>query len=131
MSKKIETIKTLLNCDHILVFINPRVKGVRLPQFLMQEESVTLKLSKYFQGELIIKDSEIQAVLKFNGLYQLCIIPEDSIWGAMTPDGQNILWLECSPESVKLQIFQGNENKSNNQKDQSQQSSRRLLKRIK
>lgn len=126
MSKKMDIIRTLLNCDHILVFVNPKTEGIRLPQYLLNEESVTLKLSKYFQGELVVADSLIQAVLKFNGVYYTCILPEHSIWGAMTPDGQSTIWLDCAPDPVKLQAKQTSETESKNL-----HKSRPILKRVK
>ncbi|MEM4380151.1 MAG: hypothetical protein QXL01_05660 [Thermoplasmatales archaeon] len=128
MNKKIETINNLLSFEYILVFINPKVEGTKLPDYLMDNDSVTLRISRFFKGSLELKDDRIEAVLKFNGIYYPCILPADSIWGAMTPTGQNVLWLESAPDGV-LPTDQNASERT--RKDGDKYRARPLLRRIK
>lgn len=100
MNKKLETINTLLSFEYILIFVNPKIEGTKLPDYLMDNDSVTLRISRFFQGTLELKEDRIEAVLKFNGIYHTCVLPAESIWGAMTPTGENVLWLESAPDGV-------------------------------
>lgn len=93
-------IERLLNFEYILVFINASVTGVVLPDHIINEPTLTLKLSYHFEGKMEVHPDRIDAVLRFKGQYFSCVLPMNSIWGVSTPKGSNYLWMECAPESV-------------------------------
>jgi len=103
MNSKRSLISTLLNLDYIYIFVNPKNGEVKLPENLKSQESVTLRLSRHFKGELKIEADHILAVLSFNSVYHACYLPYSCIWAVASPDGQTILWLEDAPESVKAE----------------------------
>ncbi|MCS6961113.1 MAG: hypothetical protein NZT61_01235 [Deltaproteobacteria bacterium] len=93
MDPKIKQIQTLLSFDYIYVFIDPTVEGVKLPEHVSGCPYVTLKLSRLFQSPMFIREDHIEAILKFNGQYFNCILPANSIIGAVTPAGHKIFWV--------------------------------------
>ena len=93
-------IERLLNFEYILAFINAEVPGVVLPEHVVKEPTITLKLSFHFEGKMEILPDRVEAVLRFKGQYFSCVLPMDSIWGISTPKGSNYFWMECAPASV-------------------------------
>jgi len=98
-SKK-SVLERLLNFEYILVFVNTKTLGLVLPDYLLVDPSVTLKLSQHFEGRLEIEETKIEAVLRFKGQYFPCTVPMSGIWGVSTPKGSNYFWLESAPEDV-------------------------------
>ena len=94
------TITKLLNDEQVLVHINPHAPGVELPTQLMQNRSVTLRLSRYFRGELTTDDEKVSAQLLFGADYFTCIIPWTSVWGASSAYGEEYVWNDAAPAQV-------------------------------
>lgn len=94
------TIERLLNDEQVLVHINPAYPGVVMPAYLMDNRTVTLRLSRYFKGRLSTTESEITAELLFGPNYFECAIPWASIWGASSIRGEEFVWTEATPPDI-------------------------------
>lgn len=94
------TIERLLNDEQVLVHLNPAFDGVVIPAYLMDNRSVTLRLSRYFKGRLSTNDREITAELLFGPSYFVCSIPWGSIWGASSVRGDEFVWSDATPPDI-------------------------------
>jgi stringent starvation protein B len=92
--EKKRVIEQLLSGDHLLLHLVPQVKNVKLPDRLMSNLTVTLKISRKFRGALILHNTEIEAHLLFSESYSECRIPYDAIWGVTDSNGQTTSWLD-------------------------------------
>ena len=95
-----KTIERLLLDEQVLVHINPQCSGVTLPNHLLPNRTVTLRLSKYFKGSLTTDSEKISAELLFGSDYFTCVMPWQSIWGASSIRGEDFIWSEAAPEDV-------------------------------
>jgi len=93
-------VERLLNDEQVLVHINPGFSGVSIPAHLAENKTVTLRLSRYFKGELTTDEDRITADLLFGSAYITCTIPWLSIWGASSIHGDEYVWREAAPEEI-------------------------------
>jgi len=105
VKEKQVTINKLLDEEYVLVHLNPKTSGLVVPDYLLHDPSVTLKLSRYFRGELDVQEDEIVAELLFSGSYSTCKIPYTAIWGCTSQKGKNIIWPESTPDDVLKSIL--------------------------
>jgi stringent starvation protein B len=106
-SEKQKNLNNLLDsCDYVLVHLNPKNKDLIVPEYLCNDPSLTLKLSRYFRGKLDISEEQISAELLFGGKYFTCKIPFDAIWGCTSEKGENFIWPENTPEDVLKSILE-------------------------
>jgi len=91
--------------EYVFVNINSKTPGVELPKDLMQQTSVTLKLSYLFHGEISYTVENITAYLKFSGEYFKCEIPWLSIWGMSNAEGKNQVWTDEIPKEVIVELY--------------------------
>ena len=110
-NKQIEKKKAFesgLRGEYVLAHINTASteEGLCLPEHLLKDSSVTLKLSHLFTRPLEITEEFIKTELRFGQDYLPCVIPWKNIWGMTTEVGQNIVWPLDAPEDVltKLQL---------------------------
>lgn len=94
------TIEKLLADEQVLVHINPRQPGVVIPPYLMDNRTVTLRLSRFFRGRLATDDEKINAELLFGPEYFDCSIPWNSIWGASSVRGEEFVWTDATPPEI-------------------------------
>jgi hypothetical protein len=94
------TISRLLNDEQVLVHINPAFPGVTIPEYLLDNRTVTLRLSRYFKGRLSTNENQITAELLFGPSYYVCSIPWGSIWGASSVRGEEFVWTEATPPDI-------------------------------
>jgi hypothetical protein len=94
------TVERLLDDEQVLVHINPIFPGVMIPSHLAENKTVTLRLSRYFKGELATDEEKITAELLFGSTYITCVIPWGSIWGASSLEGDEYVWREAAPEEI-------------------------------
>lgn len=94
------TIEKLLDDEQVLVHLNPSSDGVTLPDYLMDNRTVTLRLSRFFKGSLSTTESGIEAELLFGPDYFLCNIPWDCVWGASSVRGEEFVWAEAAPPEI-------------------------------
>jgi hypothetical protein len=99
-ANQVTTIERLLNDEQVLVHINPNFPGVVIPAYLMDNHTVTLRLSRYFKGRLSTSENEITAELLFGPNYFVCTIPWGSIWGASSMRGEEFVWTEATPPDI-------------------------------
>jgi len=98
------TIERLLDDEQVLVHINPSAPGVSIPTHLSENRTVTLRLSRFFKGDLTIDDHKVTAELLFGPEYFTCVLPWEAIWGASSIRGQEFIWAEAAPDEI-LQMF--------------------------
>lgn len=106
---KFTVLNKLLNGDHILIHINTKNTNLIIPEKLKDGPSVTLKISRNFNGRLELKKDLIITDLLFNGQYFECKIPLSSIWGCVSDAGENFIWQDAIFE---LENFQSSLEKS-------------------
>jgi hypothetical protein len=94
------TVERLLNDEQVLVHINPAFNGVVIPPYLMDNRTVTLRLSRFFKGRLSTDDNKITAELLFGSEYFTCVIPWGSIWGASSVRGEEYVWTDSTPPDI-------------------------------
>ena len=104
------TIERLLGDEQVLVHINPLQAGVVIPPYLMENTTVTLRLSRFFKGRLTTNDVEITAELLFGPTYFVCSIPWTSIWGASSVRGEEFVWTEVTPPEILHLVLSQEEN---------------------
>ena len=105
-------IERLLSDEQVLVHINPAMTGVVLPPHLMDNRTVTLRLSRFFKGQLTTNEHAITAELLFGPEYFECIIPWNSIWGASSVRGEELVWTEVTPPEILHLVLAQEENDS-------------------
>ena len=98
--EKTKTLKRLLLGEYILVHVDPRASNLTLPPHLLQNETVTLKLSRLFRGAMEVDNEKVTAELLFSGTYFTCVVPLDAIWGITSEKGENLIWVESAPKEV-------------------------------
>lgn len=101
---KKETISRYLIDEYVLIHVKPEITGVIIPEHLTDQPSVTLKISKFFQGILSLLEEQIETELKFSGTYFKCVIPYSAVWGMTTLKGESIVWPEDAPAGIGLAI---------------------------
>jgi hypothetical protein len=94
------TIERLLDDEQVLVHVNAQAPGVQLPPHLAENRTVTLRLSRFFKGDLTTDDKKAVAELLFGSEYFTCILPWSSIWGASSIRGEEFIWAEAAPEEI-------------------------------
>jgi hypothetical protein len=92
--EKKRVIEQLLTGDHVLLHLVPQAPGVELPSHLMENLTVTLKISRHFRGALLLHNADIEAHLLFGDSYCECRVPYDAIWGVTSEYGDTTSWLE-------------------------------------
>lgn len=102
--QKKSTLERLFEDDWMLIHVDTRAEQVVVPDHLKGSPSITFKISKLFQGVTEIKNGVISAQLLFGNARHACIFPYDSIWGATSFKGSNIVWPESAPPEVLEQI---------------------------
>jgi hypothetical protein len=98
------TLERLLDDEQVLVHINPTTPGVIIPPHLSENRTVTLRLSRFFKGDLCIDDKKVTAELLFGPEYFTCVLPWECIWGASSIRGQEYIWAESAPDEI-LEMF--------------------------
>ena len=105
IQERFKAIDSFLEEEYVLVHIDSRASGVKLPPHLMDNPSITLKLSRLFRGGIELKPSQIETDLLFGDRYFSCEIPFVAIWGATNCDGNNVIWPESTPAEILQKIF--------------------------
>ena len=102
---KKKQIEDFLNEEYVLLHIDVKSKNLTIPLHLRQGNTVILKISRFFRGEMELTDENIIANLLFSGSYFTCIIPYEAIWGITNSKGENIFWPESAPKEILADIF--------------------------
>lgn len=89
-----------LEGQFVLVHFDPHAEGVKIPEFLLDRPSVTLKLSYFFKRILHVTPEKVTAELLFGDMYYTCIIPYEAVWG-VARDGEGLMmWPGSVPPEV-------------------------------
>jgi len=105
VKRKRQFIDKALEADHVHIHLFPTETGVVLPDYLTVDSTISLKLSRKFQGALILKDDRILVDLRFREGYFSCQIPYSAIWACTTESGEMQLWAD-NQEKIKLLMAQ-------------------------
>jgi hypothetical protein len=87
----------LLQDDHCIVHLNTRSEGMVLPEVAKKEISVSLKLSHLFAGIVALRDTHVEAELRFGSFPFQCIIPYKGIWAVTSIIGTHTIWEHRAP----------------------------------
>lgn len=99
--EKRQALDELLNSDDfVLTHVDPVAAAVVLPAYLKENQTLTLKLSRYFRGTMTLEDDQVKADLLFGSEYFTCCVPYAAIWGLTGSSGQNRIWPDSAPDSV-------------------------------
>jgi len=101
---KRKALDKLLEGEFILIHINPQHPGVTLPDNLNSQPSVTLKISRRFRRPVQLTNDAVKADLLFDGVYFLCILPWNSVWGVTSDSNKLQVWPEAVPQSIAKQL---------------------------
>jgi stringent starvation protein B len=104
--EKMNVINKYLEDDYILLHLDARKEGVDIPDHLMGNPTVTLKISYGFKGGMQVTEERVWAALTFGGRFRDCFIPMAAIWGATTASGANTIWPEDAPPEIVAQIIE-------------------------
>ncbi len=113
--EKYKLIKRLLLDEYVIIQINTSVNGLHLPDILLKDHSVSLKLSLMFKGPIFITEEKIEANLSFNQVYFQCEIPLEAVWSATSVKNEFTVWPESAPVKHLKSIIE-NANKSTEEK---------------
>ncbi len=103
--EKYEAVNKHLEEEYVLVHLAPSIAGTTLPEHLMANNSVTLKLSRLFRGGIEVQKSKIVTDLLFGDKYFSCVIPLKAVWGLTSHNGKNFIWPESTPAEVLEQLL--------------------------
>ena len=109
----------ILSYGKTAIALNPKVKGVVLPDYLMEKMPVKLNLSYKFDLNVFeLTENELKVDLSFNNEKFLCTIPLDSIFLLAVYDTEiNYFFGESFPKEldylIEEFIIQEAEKKSN------------------
>ena len=101
--QKIKFFEDGMRDDHVLLHMDSRRSGVKVPDSLAGNYSLTLKLSYLFQGKTTHDANGIVSFLKFGSDYFECIIPWASIWGITDSSGKNQVWPDDLPQELLIE----------------------------
>ena len=113
----------------VLIHLTPSYPKTVLPKHLMQDATVTLKLSHYFENPLKITAKSIQVKLSFQNKPFDCFVPLDAILGCTAEDGKSYLFIGKEAEA-KLAKKQEDQDEKEETQEKSTKS-KPFLKRIK
>ncbi len=100
ISEKHTTLTRFLEQEYVLLHVNPAIPGLVLPEHLLRNPTVTLKLSHWFQGAMEIESEKVTANLLFNGTYFNCVIPYRCVWGMTSTSGESNMWPDALPSAA-------------------------------
>ena len=103
--EKFDVINRFLDDEYLVVHLDPSVEGVILPDYLLKNENITLKLSRLFRGGIEVNDEQIEATLSFNKVPFPCTLPLKAIWGVTNINNENIMWPDSMPIKYLKTIF--------------------------
>ena len=121
--EKYKLIDDALKGDYVLLHMNTSSEQLCIPDYLKEDNTVTLKFSRLFRGDLQLNEESIEADLLFNGDYFHCVVPFESIWGLTNSKGKNLVWPGFAPPEILLAL--SNSTESGPQKDTSKKAASR------
>lgn len=100
-------LEKALEDREVFIHINGEAEGVSLPAALTGSPNVTLKLSYYYRGPLVIGDDMVEADLLFPEGPFTCLVPIRHIWGITQASGESMFWPEHAPRQVLEEMIRG------------------------
>ncbi|MCI5065767.1 hypothetical protein MRY87_08590 [bacterium] len=100
-------LEQALEGREVFVHLNGAAEGVSLPEDLVGSPNVTLKLSYYYRGPLVVGEEQVEAELLFPEGAYTCKVPLREIWGVTQTSGESIFWPEHAPREVLEQMIRG------------------------
>ncbi|MCO6432116.1 MAG: hypothetical protein J5J00_14750 [Deltaproteobacteria bacterium] len=124
-------MRRLINDEYFLVHLNTANESLLIPDYLKENGTVTLKLSRLFRGGIDLKESHIETSLLFNNEYADCLIPFEAIWGITSCKGENTIWPEDTPKEILKNLLSKGEDDKPPSQPKAGKPSRPKLKRVK
>ncbi len=104
--EKKRCIEELLAKGLIFIHVDLGNTEVVIPDFLRKEPALTLQISYTFQAPLNILEDRIEADLKFQGTYEHCVIPFESLWGvSLEESNEEYYWIEEMSETLMRHLL--------------------------
>ncbi len=101
--QKRETMVQLLDRGLVMVHLDPRVDGVKVPEWFKSDPTLRLNIAYGFNLPALDIDEEgIYAVLSFSGVDHGCNLPWESVFAITRPDAQHEgrMWPESLPPEL-------------------------------
>ncbi len=99
-AEKMKALDALLTEEYVMVHVNTTIQTLSIPDYLTQQGTVTLRLSRLFKRPVELHREKVTAELLFKGEYFPCEIPWKAIWGITTPNGEGKMWPSDIPADV-------------------------------
>jgi stringent starvation protein B len=104
--QKRKVLEEYLREQYAFIHINTAIQDVSLPDYLLEQENVTLKVSNFFRMPLAINEEGVAANLLFGDKYFKCSAPWQAIWAISNVSGKARTWQEelakTEEEAAKL-----------------------------
>jgi hypothetical protein len=99
--EKYDTLDRLLEEEYVLVHLRSETPGLVIPPHLLENPTVTLKLSRFFRGGIDLRPDMVVTDLLFKQHYFTCLIPFTAIWAVSSVKGSTIVWdSEAKPTEI-------------------------------
>jgi stringent starvation protein B len=100
---KRETLLRFLSEGMVLVHLDARLPGVRVPRAHRNEPLLRLNLSYRFASrDLVVDDDGVRCTLSFSGLPYLCELPFPAIFAITSHvSGESMVWPESLPTEAR------------------------------
>ncbi len=111
MMPKMEAIESLLAQGDVLLQLDPRVEGVRVPSMLGDQPLLVLRIGLEMPipiPDLVINETGIAATLSFDRTPHEVVVPWEAVFGMVTEQGQGLLWTADVPLEIIDQMLQAN-----------------------
>ena len=96
-------LKALLNAGSVFLHIDPRVKGVAVPDYLVAQPSVVLQIGYKLARpipDLKLSEKGVTATLSFSNIPYHCRMPWNSVFAMVAENGRVMLWPSDMPAEL-------------------------------
>ncbi|MHB1843774.1 MAG: ClpXP protease specificity-enhancing factor SspB [Deltaproteobacteria bacterium] len=95
-------MERLLGEGMVLVHLDARLPGVKVPVKLANDPRLRLNLSYRFSSrDLVVGDDQLSCTLSFSGMPFRCVLPLRAIYAATSHvTGESVVWTDDVPDDV-------------------------------
>jgi stringent starvation protein B len=104
---KPDVARSLLVRGHLFVHLDPRVAGVRVPEYLQRQPQLVLQVG--FDMPVPVPDLRVEreglgATLSFQRTPFPCWVPWRAVFALLDEGGQGVLWPESLPAEIAAEV---------------------------
>jgi stringent starvation protein B len=104
---KPDVARALLARGHLFLHLDPRVSGVRVPEYLQRQPQLVLQVG--FDMPVPVPDLRVEreglgATLSFQRTPFPCWVPWDAVFALLDEGGQGVLWPESLPPEIAAEV---------------------------